>query len=561
MLGIKATMAEYELNILTKRARAGLLEKARRGELYMSLPIGYHLTDDGEFEIDPDERIRQSVQLVFDKFSELGTGRQVLLYFRQEEIKFPKAIHHQGKRNIIWELPVYSTIIWILKHPVYAGAYVYGRRQNRVFIRDNQAVKTSAHVSMDNWKVLIYNHHTGYISWEQFIRNQQQLRENSNKIYPASKGAPKMGSSVLSGLINCGHCGRKLTVKYSGRDGRSVRYICRGSFRTTGQTDNCITANGKKLEAAIVREVLNTVHPIAIHAAIAAEQQLLAERTQREQHLELALEQARYEANRRQRQFDAIEPENRIVLRQVQALWNKALAKVEQLEHQLKQEQQRHRPFDEAQRQQLYELAHDLPRLWELKSTNERTKKRIVRTLIEGIIAKKESDSEWICFIIRWAGGVHSEIRLRQAKRGDNGRRTDKQAVQVVKELAAITNDQDIARILNRCGLKTGANKNWTQSRVKWLRQSIGIPAFCKKDYEKSGIVNLQQAAACLKISPPAVMRLIKAGIVRATQIVPYAPWIIHVSELEKQSTIEAVVSIKKNGKANFQIKQNELNI
>jgi len=561
MLGIKATMSEYELNILTKRARAGLLEKARRGELYMSLPMGYHLTDDGKFEIDPNERIRQSIQLVFDKFTELGSARQVLLYFRQDEIKFPKARHHRAKRTIIWEPALYSTIIWILKHPVYAGAYVYGRRQNRVFIRDNQAVKTSHHVSMESWKVLIPDHHPAYISWDQFIRNQHQLRDNSNKVYPSSKGAPKMGSSLLSGLINCGHCGRKLTVKYSGRNASSVRYICRGSVRTTGQTANCLTTNGKKLEAAVVGELLNTVQPIAIHAAIEAEKQLSAERTERQQHLELALEQARYEAERRQRQFDAIEPENRIVLRQLQALWNEALANVEQLEHQLQQEKQHHHPFDEGQRQQLYELANDLPRLWELKSTDERTKKRILRTLIEGIIANKQPNSQWNCFTIRWAGGVHSEIRLKQTKPGENGRTTDKKAVELVKELVAIVDDQDIARILNRCGLKTGAGQNWNQSRVKWLRQSQGIPAFCKQSYEKSGVVNLQQAAEQLKISPPTVVRFIKSGIIQATQIVPYAPWIIHVSELEKQSTIKAVLSLKKNGKANFQIKQNKLNL
>ena len=559
MLGIKATMSEYELNILTKRARAGLLEKARRGELYMSLPMGYHLTDEGQFEIDPNERIRRCIQLVFDKFVELGSARQVLLYFRQGEIKFPKARHHRGKRTIIWELPVYSTIIWILKHPVYAGAYVYGRRQNRVFIRNNQPVKTSFHVSMETWKVFISDHHTGYISWEQFIRNQKQLGENSNKIYPASKGAPKMGSSLLSGLINCGHCGRKLTVKYGGRNGKSVRYTCRGSVRTTGQTENCLTTNGRKLEAALVREVLNTVRPMAIHAAIEAERQLSTECSERQQHLELALEQARYEAERRQRQFDAIEPENQIVLREVQALWNEALANVEHLEQQLQQEKQRHRPFDEAQRQQLYELANDLPRLWELESTDERIKKRIIRTLVENIIAKKEPESGWNCFTIHWVGGVHSEIRLKQSKPGENGRKTDKKAVDLVKELVTITDDCDIARVLNRCGLKTGTGKNWTQSLVKSLRQSKGIPAFCKETYERSGLINLTQAAAQLEISPPTVLRFIKSDMIRATQIVPYAPWIIQESELMKPSVIEAVQSIKKNGKVNSQTSQTML--
>jgi len=560
MLGIKATMSEYELNILTKRARAGLLEKARRGELYMTLPIGYHLTDDGQFEKDPNERIQQTIQLVFDKFAELGSAQQVLLYFRQEQIEFPKARYYHDKRSIIWELPIYSSILWILKHPVYAGSYVYGRRQNRVFIRDNRPVKTTGnHVAMDEWKVLIPDHHSPYISWDQFLKNQQQLKENSNKVFPSSKGATKMGKSLLSGLINCGHCGRKLTVKYSGRDGRNVRYICGGSVRTTGHTENCFRSSGRKLEQAIVREVFQTVQPIAVNAAIEAEKQLSAECSERQQHLELALEQARYEANRRQRQFDAIEPENKIVLREVQALWNEALANVEHLRHQLQQERKCQRPFDETQRQQLYKLASDLPRLWELPSTDERSKKRIIRTVIENIIAKKEPNSEYNCFTIHWAGGVHSDIRLKQSKRGENGRKTDKKAIELVKELVQITDDSDIARVLNRCGLKTGTGKNWTKSLVKNLRCAKGIPPFCKQTYEKSGLINLTQAAAQLEISPTTVLRLIKSGMIQATHIVSYAPWIIHQSELLKPSVIELVQSLKKNGKVNFQTSQIKL--
>lgn len=562
MLGIKATMSEYELNILTKRARVGLLEKARRGELYMSIPMGYHLTDDNKLEMEPNERVRQSIQLVFDKFSELGTARQVFLYFRQENIEFPKAMYYRKKKTIIWELPVYSTLLGVLQHPMYAGAYSYGRRQNRVCIRDNRPLKTFGHrVAMEDWQVLLPEHHQGYISWDTFLKNQQQLWENSNKVFPNSKGAPKKGRSLLSGLINCAHCGRKLTVKYSGRNGSSVRYICRGSVRTTGQTKNCFTTSGRKLEQAVVREIFKIVQPLAINAAIEAEKKLSAECSERQQYLGLALEQARYESHRRQRQFEAIEPENKIVLREVQALWNNALAKTEQLEHQLQHEKQCQRPFDETQRQQVYELANDLPRLWQLASSDERLKKRIIRTLIENIIAEKEADSQWNCFTIHWVGGIHTELRLKQARPGENGRTTNKKAIELIKELAVITDDSDIARVLNRCGLKTGTGKNWNQSRVRGIRKSKRIPAFCKENYKKSGLINLTQAAAQLGISPPTVLRLIKSGIIQATQVVAYAPWSIHRSQLEKASVIEAVQSIKKNGKANFQISQIKLNL
>jgi len=243
------------------------------------------------------------------------------------------------------------------------------------------------------------------------------------------------------------------------------------------------------------------------------------------------------------------------VYRKVQALWNDALVKMEQLEHQLQQETKCQRPFNETQRQQLYELANDLLRLWEHSSTNERVKKRIIRTLVENIIAKKEADSEWNCFTIHWAGGVHSDIRLKQTKPGGNGRKTDKKAVELAKELVAITDDCDIALVLNRCGLKTGIGKNWTQSLVKSLRQSKGIPAFCKETYGRSGFINLTQAAAQSEIKSPTALRFIKSDMIQATQIVSYPPWIIQESELMKPSAIEAVQSIKKNSKMNFQTK------
>lgn len=559
MLGIKATLSEYELNLLSKRARAGLLQKAQRGELYSLLPSGYFLTDDGHYEMDPNARVQHTLQLVFDKFDELGSARQVLLWFRQEKIEFPKVVQHRGHRAMIWDLPIYNTILGVLKNPAYAGAYVYGQRETRTFIREQRAVKTSGHpVPREKWKVLLVNHHRGYISWERFLNNQKTLRENTHKLTPFAPGAPKMGQSLLAGLLSCGHCGRKLAVKYSGRDGESVSYFCRGDFATTGETAKCFSASAKKLERAVVEEVLKTIRPAAITAAIEAEAKLATMRSERQQQIELALEQARYEAARRERQFNTAEPENRLVRRELEMLWNQALAKVEQLQQELQQEQQQQRPLSEVERQQLHALADDLPRLWQLPSTDERTKKRIVRTLIEGIVAKAEA--EHYGFTIRWSGGVHTEIRLKRQVRGQSARQTSREAVELVKELATIGDDTNIARILNRCSLKTGAEQSWNQARVKWLRQTNDIPAF-SKHRAATDAINLQQAAEQLQISPDAIIRLIKSGVIAAKQIVRYAPWMIPRAELEKTSVRAAVASIKKNGKAKIEINQQQLNL
>jgi DNA invertase Pin-like site-specific DNA recombinase len=562
MLGIKATMCEYELNILAKRARAGLLEKARRGELHSMLTPGYYLTEDGHYEMEPNERVQKTVTLLFDRFQQLGTARQVLLWFHQEQVEFPRVLYRKGKRTILWELPRYGTILSVLKNPAYAGAYVYGRRQTRTFIRDGQPMKTSGHpVAMEAWKVLIFNHHRAYISWERFLQNQQQLRDNSNKLSPFTKGAPKMGSSLLAGLLHCGHCGRKLSVKYSGRHGQTVRYLCRGAFGTTGQIAKCFSTSAKKLEEAVVAEVLKTVQPAAVGAAIEAQRKLQAQSSERQKMLELELEQARYEAERRERQYNAVEPENRLVSRELETQWNEALAKVRRLEQELKQEKENQQPLDESQCQKLFELAQRLPRLWQLPSTDERTKTRLIRTVIDDIIARAEPGSQYNHFIIRWAGGIHSEIRLKRYQRGESARRTPQDALEIVKELARITDDRDIARILNRCGLKTASGQSWNQLRVRTLRQSHHIPAFSKPNQQNADWVNLSKAAKHLEISPEALLRLIKAGLIKATQVVRYAPWCIPRSELTKPEVLAAVESIKKNGKGKIDINKNQLTL
>jgi DNA invertase Pin-like site-specific DNA recombinase len=563
MLGIKATMSEYELNLLAKRARAGLLEKAKRGELHTLLSSGYHLTDDGQYEMDPNEHVRQSVKLVFDKFDELGTIRQVHLWFVENQVEFP-IVHYfrGGQRTISWEVPSYQLLRDVLTNPTYAGAYVWGRRQTRTFIREQQPVKTSGHpLPMPEWKVLIIGHHQGYISWEKYLRNQERIRENSNKLSPFSKGAPKMGSSLLTGLMVCGHCGRKLTPKYSGRDGKSVRYICRGTVATTGQTDKCFSTNARKLEQAVVQEALKIIQPAAIDAAMAAEQKLVSESSARQKSLELALEKARYEAERRQRQFDAVDPENRLVLRNLLAQYEQALAEVEHRQQELAHEKAQRRPFDESQRQELYALANDLPRLWNLPATDERSKTRMVRTLIDSIIAKAEPNGDHNCFTIRWTGGVHGEIRLKRNQRGENGLKTNRDVIELVKELAAITDDTDIARILNRCGLKTGHGLFWNQLRVKEIRKAYAIPAFSKTRHETADWIHLRQAAEQLEVSPDAVRRLIKLGIIKAKQIVRHAPWLIARSELKKPEAVDAAMAIKKNGEAKVQINQQQLTL
>ena len=255
----------------------------------------------------------------------------------------------------------------------------------------------------------------------------------------------------------------------------------------------------------------------------------------------------------------AVDPENRLVLRNVLAQYEQALAKTEHLQQELEKEKAQQQPFNESQRQELYALANDLPRLWNLSSTDERIKTRLIRTLIESIVARADGDEN--SFTIRWTGGVHSEIRLKRNQRGENGLKTNRDVIALVKELATVTDDGDIARILNRCGLKTGRGLNWNQLRVKEIRKAYELPAFSKTKDGTADFVHLRQAAEQLAVSPDALRRLIKLGLIKAKQIVRHAPWLMARAELEKPEVVDAVMSIKKNGEAKIQFNQQQLTL
>lgn len=554
MLGIKATMCEYELHMLTKRARAGLLEKARRGELYTTISVGYSLNEEGHLEKYPNERVQKTITLIFDKFEEFGSARQVLLWFLEKEVDIPKIRYYNKKRTIIWEPPIYGNILGILNNPGNAGAYAYGQSEAHTFIRDNTPVKTKGHpLPMESWRVLLVDHHEGYIGWERYLKIQSQLKENAQRI-PQVKGAAKMGCGLLTGLLDCGHCGKKLRVRYSGRDHKSVSYYCTGDSNQKGENKNCITLGGKKIEAGIVQEVLKVIQPVAIKSSIEAEKRLLEQNSDYIKMLELELEQTKYECNRRKRQFDAVDPENSLVMREVQQQWNEQISKVDSLEQELEKEKSSQKSLNHIDYEYLYNLAEDLPRLWNLPTTDDRSRKRMIRTLIIKITAKFERDSDRIDLTIYWAGGVHSNLSFRHYR---PNRQTSKEGLEIIRELSCCVDDSSIARILNLTGVPTGSGKSWNKLRVGWIRKVYDIPSFSK--IQNLNILNLEQFANELQVSKKVVRRFIRAGLIHAKQIVKHAPWMIDKSELKKPTVIKAVEALKKTGKTNVQINQQQL--
>ncbi len=356
-----------------------------------------------------------------------------------------------------------------------------------------------------------------------------------------SRGAPRRGRSLLAGLLRCRRCGRRLHVTYSGANGQTPRYGCRGAAINHG-AGSCISFGGLAADRAVEAAVLTVIQPGAIEAVIRAAEHAKADRKRDHEVLALKLEQARYEAERARRQYDAAEPENRLVAAELERRWNRALEVVAEVEREWVAFEAGERQKDEkTDRAALLQLAEDLPGVWHHPESDMRLKKRIVRTLIEEILVDVDEESARIHMVVRWAGGQHARLSVRKKRTGQHRYTTDRKVVEIAGELAAILPDGQHARVLNRLGLKTGRNNSWTAGRVTSLRHYHDIPVYDPMTCKREGLLTLQEAAASLDVSPPVVGRLLRRGILPGRQVVPYAPWTIRAADLHEPAVPEYV--------------------
>jgi DNA invertase Pin-like site-specific DNA recombinase len=548
LLGLKGTMSEFELSLMRQRAQEALLQKIQRGEVLWRVPIGYNRTGDNRIEITPDRQVQDAVAGVFRKFAELGSARQVLLWYRQHDVPLPTLSVESGCREVVWRLPVYGRILSILKNPVYAGAFVFGRRRTKTVVVDGRARKTDGHdVPREHWSIVIRDHHPGYISWEDFLRNQQQIESNANmrgKMASGQRGAAKAGPALLAGLLRCGRCGRKLHVGYSGTHGKVPRYFCRGAHLNHG-TDWCISVGGLRVDGAVVAAVLEALAPLRVEASLEAWDRLQAGEDQKRRALQLALEKARYEADRTRRQYEAVEPENRLVAAELETRWNQALRRVEEQETRLNRAAQDEGPLSEHERRRLLILGEDLSEVWNHPAASVVLKKRILRTVLKEVVVDKKRKPARVVLRLHWSGGVHTELTFPRNKTGKHRRCTDRQVVDLVRDLAKVCDDTAITGTLNRLGYRTGAGNTWTEPRVRALRKYHEIPS-CDSAADRPW-VTLESAARHFGVSASFVRRLVMKGILPGTQIVRYAPWIIERRDLERPE-VQAAVQAARNG-------------
>lgn len=540
LLGMKGTMSEMELSILRQRCHEALRQKARRGELFMTVAIGYVRVGRNAIEQDPDRRIQEAIGVVFVRFTQMQSVRQVHLWFRHERVLLPAVVYGPQGRSITWKLPVYNTVLHILKNPIYAGAYVFGRTGSRVVIEDGRKrVIQNTRKAQEDWDVLILNHHDGYVSWNEFERNQRLIADNVTGKYFSARGAIRRGEALLAGLLRCGHCGRKLHVAYSGKGGNTGRYHCRGSAINHGGA-RCISFGGLRVDRAMSAQIIERLQPLGIEAALALEAARAQAGDDKRRQLELSLEQARFEVLRTRRQYDAVDPDNRLVAGELEARWNVRLGAVATLEEEIN-------ALDAApalmalgavDRANLMALGADLERAWASPGATSVTKKQIVRTLVDEITVRIEG--EMINLVVRWQGGDHSALSLRKNRNGHHRWSTDADVVALTRALARLMPDKLIASALNRAGKTTGRGNGWTQSRVCSLRNHHGIEVYRDGERRKRGERTLDEAAAALSLSPSSVRRLIAQGQLPADQFCKGAPWIIRTADLEREDVIEA---------------------
>lgn len=543
LLGLKGTMSEFELNLFRQRSAEAIRQKAQRGELQFGLPVGYVWTE-RRIEKEADMRVQQILSLVFAKMIELGSVRQVLLWFHREDISLPRRSQDQPGGPSLWAPATYGALLSLLSNPIYGGAYAFGKTKTTTSVSQGRARKSVGHKKpRSEWTVLIPNHHPGYISWEQYERNQVTMAANVHMKSKAEPKAGRGGRALLSGLLRCRRCGQMLYVSYSGSQGMVLRYQCRGAHMKQG-TPRCITFSGLRVERAVAGEVLRVIGGNAVEAAVEAAEAMRQQVHQQRRAVELELEQARYEAKLSARRYEAVDPDNRLVAAELETRWNAAMQKACALEEKLREFQESGSLPSIPDKEILLSLAQDLPAVWNAAGTAAGLKQRIVRILVEEVVVDVDEDKQEVVLLIHWAGGRHSELRVRKLTTGQHSQTTGVEAIEVIRRMSGRFGDGEIAATLNRLRLRTGAGNSWNAQRVYGLRRQQQLPSAGSETQNQT--LTLQQAVERLGISELGVRRMIEQKVLPATQVVPSAPWEITPEALTLPAVQEAVGNARK---------------
>jgi DNA invertase Pin-like site-specific DNA recombinase len=532
VLGLKGTMSEAELHIIRARLDGGIRNKAARGQLRRGLPVGFVWGEaDGQVLLHPDLSVRNAIHNVFARFDETGSARRVWLWFRSNNLTFPSRASYHGP--IRWITPTYTVIHQVLTNPVYAGAYVYGKsRRERYVDEDGKVRKHSKLLPQSQWQVLIPEHHQGYVDWETYQSNQERISRNTHPRPHQAGGAVREGAALLQGLGTCGNCGRKLKVYYGGKNS-TPGYYCPGSSIVNGRGLYCMRVGGARIDAAVADAFIKVLTPAKLDVALIAESSLRSEYDAATEQCRLEVQRLGYEATCAERRYRAVDPENRLVASGLEKQWEQSLQKLADAQTDLARRQQlKQRAISADDRERVLALSHDLKRVWSANTTTDRDRKELLQTLVEEVNITLDRDTATAKLVLRWRGGLISDVNVDLWHPRPCGRKTDEETVDLIRRLALHYPDTTIAGILNRQGRRTATGLRFTANHVATLRFHRQIPCYKPAVQPTDGkLVTVTKAANLLGVSSSTVHRWLNDGFIAGEQLTPGAPWQIRVTD------------------------------
>lgn len=534
LLGLKGTMAQAELHFIRNRLQGGKLNKAQKGDLRFPLPVGYVFDEANRIVKDPDEHVRKAIELVFLMFCETGSAYAVVQRFAQENLLFPKRSYGgvwAGK--LLWGRLTDSRVLGILKNPSYAGVYTFGRyRCVKEILADGAVRSRIACMPRTEWLVEIQDHHEGYTSFEQYLKNLDAIERNRTNPQEAILSGPaREGLAMLQGLLICGCCGRRLTPRYQGNGGLYPIYECNWRKREGLSKASCMSLQCGCLDRAVEERVWEVVNEEHLNLAIEAYEILRQREQQIGMQWKLRLQRAEYEVQLAQKRYEQVDPENRLVASTLEQRWNDALIELEDVQNQIAALQEKERVITAQQREEVLNLAQDLPRLWKSPATSAKDKKRILQLLIQDITVEKPERRTAILHVC-WQGGHCEDLHVELPRPTAERWRHSDAVVKRVRELAQNSSDDEIAVTLNAEGLRSNKGNAFTRSSISWIRHKHAIPPVDKK---KPGELTVHEVAEQFGVSSGVVYYWIGQKILTARRLNQGSPYWITIHPQKEQ--------------------------
>jgi len=512
LLGLKGTMSEAELHILRARLQGGILNKAKRGELIVRPPIGFVYDSEGHLVLDPDQQIQQALRMLFEAFRRTGSALATVRNFRQQGLLFPRRVHcGANRREVIWGRLEHSQVLRVLHNPRYAGAFVFGRSRTKKTVDGNQIIEF---LPRDQWRTFLPGVHTGYLSWEEYEQNQKRLQENAQPFgLDRRKSPPREGPALLQGLILCGSCGRRMTVRYHFRRGRLCpEYVCQRKGIENAEPI-CQRLPGVEVDQVVSELLVELVNPVTLEVALAVQQELQARLGEADRLRKQQVERVRYEAELAQRRYLRVDPDNRLVADSLEADWNHKLRALTEAQEEYERRSEEDRKiFHEEERAAIFQLATDFPRLWRDGNTPDRERKRMVRLLLEDVTLLR---GKQITLHLRFRGGTGKTVILPPPQRSWESWMTSPDVIAEIDRLLDHHTHQEISAFLNESGLRSGKDQTFTNRYIARIQKVYAL----KPRYDRlreAGMLTAQEIAQARGVSPKTIRIWRTHGLLRA---------------------------------------------